>query len=102
MVLLLSWGIHIGGYYKLLGALIGVVTLESTFKTGNLRLLFSCNRHNIASSPWGSVGVVGVVVVGLGRCMVEIVGVAMVVVVVFSGPWVSSSTVGIVWTGHRG
>src|SRR3954469_16160429 len=99
----MSWGIHIGSCCKLLGALIGVVTLGSAFITSNLRLVFSCNRHSIASSPWGSIGVVGVsMVVELGRCTVEIVGVVGVVVVVSSGPWVYSSTVGIGWTVHRG
>ena len=78
MTLLLSGGIHIGGCCKLLGALIGVVTLDSTFKASNLGLVFGCNRHDIASSPWGSIVVVVVVivVVGLGRCTVEVVGVA--------------------------
>ena len=102
-MLLLSWGIHIGGCCKLLGALIGVVTLGSAFITSHLRLVLSCNRHNIASSPWGSIGVVGdIVVVELGQCTDEIARVAGVVVVVSSGPWVSSSTVGIGWTVHRG
>ena len=50
------------------------MTLDSTLKTSNLRLVFGCNRHDIASSPWGSIVVV--VVVGLGRCTVEVVGVA--------------------------
>ena len=50
----------------------------------------------------GSVGVGGdIVVVELGWCMVEIARVAGVVVV-SSGPWVSSSTVGIGGTVHRG
>ena len=80
-VLLLSWCIHIRGGCKLLGTLVGVVTLDSTFKASNLGLVFSYNRHNIASSPWGSIVVV---VVGLGRCTVEVVGVARVVVVVSS------------------
>src|SRR4051794_34082332 len=100
---LLSWGIHIGGGCKLLRALVGVVTLGSAFITSNLRLVFSCNRHGIASSPWGSIGVGGVVaVVELGRCTIKVVGVAGVFVAVSSGPRVSSSTVGIVRTVHRG
>src|SRR3954462_11133854 len=91
--LLLSWGICIGGCGNLLGALIGIVTLGSTFITSHLRLDLCCNRHNIASSSWGSVGVGGdIVVVELGWCTVEIAGVTGVVVV-SSGPWVS--TVGI-------
>src|SRR4051812_6225680 len=98
MALLLSWGIHIGGCCKILGALIGVETLGYAFITSHLRLVLSCNRHNIASSPWGSVGG-GIVVVELGQGTVEIAGVAEVVVV-SSGPWVS--TVGIGRTVHRG
>ena len=102
MLLLLSWGICIGGYGNLLGALIGIVTLGSTFITSHLRLVLCCNRHNIASSPRGSVGVGGnIVVVELGWCTVEIARVAGVVVI-SSGPWVSSSTVGIGRTVHRG
>src|SRR3954469_8885670 len=98
--LLLSWGICIGGCGNLLGALIGIVTLGSTFITSHLRLVLCCNRHNIASSPWGRVGVGGgIVVVGLGWCTVQITGVAGVVVV-SSGSWVS--TVGIGRTVHRG
>ena len=96
MALLLSWGICIRGCGNLLGALIGVVTLGSTFITSHLGLVLSCNRHIIASSSWGSIGVGGdIVVVELGRCTIEIAGVAGVVVVVSSGPWVSSSKVGI-------
>ena len=67
MTLLLSWRICIGGCGILLGALIGVVTLISIVITSHLRLVLCCNRHNIASSPWGSVGVGGgIVVVELG------------------------------------
>src|SRR3954471_20290737 len=78
--LLLSWGICIGGCGNLLRALIGIVTLGSTFITSHLRLVLRCNRHNIASSPWGSVGVGGgIVVVELGWCTGEIAGVARVV-----------------------
>src|SRR4051812_42442068 len=99
--MLLRWGIHIGGCGKLLGALIRVVTLGSAFITSNMRLVFSCNRRNIASSSQGNIGVIGVViVVGPGRRMVEIFGVVGVVVMVSLGPWVSSSTVVIVWPGH--
>ena len=61
MMLLLSWGIHIGSGGSLLGTLI----------TGDLRLVFCCDGHNIASSSGCSV-----VVVVLGRGTVEIVGVA--------------------------
>src|SRR4051812_39600068 len=86
MTLLLRWGIGIGGCGILLGALIGVVTLISTVITSHLRLVLCCNRHSIASSPRGSVGVGGsIVVVQLGWCTVEIVRVAGVVVI-SSGP----------------
>ena len=66
--LLLSWGICIGGCEILLvGTLVGVVTLISTVITSHLRLVLSCDRHSIASSPRGSVGVGGnIVVVELG------------------------------------
>src|SRR3954471_1473022 len=98
--LLLSWGIGIGGCGILLGELIGVVTLISTVITSHLRLVLCCNRHNIASSPRGSVGVGGsIVVVELGWCTVEIVRVVGVVVI-SSGPWVSM--VGVGRTVHRG
>src|SRR3954465_10065684 len=63
--LLLSWGICIGGCGNLLGALIGIVTLGSTFITSHLRLVLCCNRHNIASSPRGSVGIGGDIVLKL-------------------------------------
>src|SRR4051812_16659190 len=96
--LLLSWGICIGGCGILLGALIRVVTLISTVITSHLRLVLCCNRHNIASSPRGSVGG-SIVIVELGWCTVEIARVAGVVVV-SSGPWVS--TIGIGRTVHRG
>src|SRR3954467_4235004 len=99
--LLLSWGICIGGCGILLvGALVGVVTLISTVITSHLRLVLCCNGHNIASSPRGSVGVGGsIVVVELGWGTVEIVRVSGVVVI-SSGPRVS--TVGIGGTVHRG
>src|SRR3954468_10334271 len=98
--LLLSWGICIRGCGILLGALVGVVTLISTVITSYLRLVLCFNRHNIASSPRGSVGVGGsIVVVELGWCTVEIARFAGVVVISF-GPWVS--TVGIGRTVHRG
>src|SRR3954469_16789099 len=98
--LLLSWGICIGGCGNLLGSLIGIITLGSTFITNHLRLVLRCNRHIIASSPWGSVGVGGgIVVVELGWCTVEISRVAGVVVV-SSRPW--GSMVGIGRGVHRG
>src|SRR3954471_16312435 len=98
--LLLSWGICIGGCGILLvGALVGVVTLIYTVITSHLRLVLCCNRHSVASSPRGSIGVGGsIVVVELGCCTVEIVRVAGVVVI-SSGPLVS--TVGIGRTVHR-
>src|SRR5215216_2452135 len=95
-MLLLSWGIHIGSGGNLLGALIGIVTLHSTLETSDLRLVFCCHGHNIASSSGCSV-----VVVALGRCTVEISGVARVVVV-SSGLHIASATVGVAWVGHWG
>src|SRR4051812_13781010 len=82
-MLLLSWGIYIGGCGILLvGALVGVVTLISTVITGHLRLVLCCYRHSIASSPRGSVGVGGSIVrVELGWGTVEIARVAGVVVI---------------------
>src|SRR3954469_4512362 len=44
---LLSWGIFIGGYSNLLGALIGIVTFGSTLITSHLGLVLRCNRHII-------------------------------------------------------
>src|SRR3954462_9053079 len=99
-MLLLSWGICIGGCNILLvGALVGAVTLISTVITSHLRLVLCCDRHSIASSPRGSVGVGGsIVVVELRWCTVKIARVVKVVVI-SSGPWVS--TVGIGRTVHR-
>ena len=74
------------------------MTFDSTFKTSHLGLVLGCYRHSFASSPWGSVGV-GIVVVELGWCTVEIVVVAGVVIV-SSGLWVSSPMVGIGLTVH--
>ena len=73
------------------------MTLGSAFIT-HLRLVLSCNRHNIASSPWGSIGVGGdIVVVELGRCTIEIVGVTGFVVV-SSKPWDrSDGSSGVYW-----
>src|SRR3954465_12352218 len=100
-MMLLSWGIGIGGCSILLvGALVGIVAFISTVITGHLRLVLCCYRHNIASSPRGSVGVGGsIVVVELGWGTVEIARVAGVVVI-SSGSRVS--TVGIGRTVHRG
>ena len=76
------------------------MTLGSKFITSHLGLVLRCNRHNIASSPWGSVGVGGdIVVVELGCCTVETTGVAGVVVI-SSGPWVSTVVIG--GTVYRG
>ena len=99
--LLLSWDICIGCCSILLvGALVGVVTLISTVITSHLRLVLCCNRHNIASSPRGSVGVGSrIIVVELRWGTVEIARVAGVVVI-SSGPRVS--TVGIGRTVHWG
>src|SRR3954463_16425578 len=78
--LLLSWDIGIGGCSILLvGALVGIVAFISTVIIGHLRLVLGCDRHRIASSPRGSVGVgVGgsIVVVELGWGTVEIARVA--------------------------
>ena len=100
-MMLLSWGICIGGCGILLvGALVGVVTLISTVITSHLRLVLCCNKHSIASSPRGSVGVGGsIVVVELGWGTVEIARFDGVVVI-SCGPRVS--TVGIGRTVHRG
>src|SRR3954467_6662235 len=100
MTLLLSWYIDIGCCGILfVGALVGVVSLISTIITSHLRLVLCCNRHSIASSPRGSVGVGGSTVVELGWGTVEIVRVAGVVVI-SSGPRVSM--VGIGRTVHWG
>src|SRR4051812_17440863 len=100
-MLLLSWGICIGCCGILLvGALVGIVAFISTVITSHLRLVLCCYRHNIASSPQGSVGVGGsIVVVELGWGTVEIARVAGVIVI-SSGSRVS--TVGIGRTVHRG
>src|SRR4051812_6733272 len=80
--LLLSWDIGMGCCGILLvGALVGVVTLISTVITSHLRLVLCCYRHNIASSPRGSVGVGGSIVVELGLGTVEIARVTGVVVI---------------------
>src|SRR4051812_25244891 len=99
--LLLRWGIGIGGCGILLvGALVGIVAFISTVITSYLRLVLCCYRHNIASSPRGSVGVGGtIVVVELGWGTVEIARVAGVVMI-SSGSRVS--TVGIGRAVHRG
>src|SRR3954465_4414052 len=100
-MMLLSWGIGIGGCSILLvGEVVGIVAFISTVITSHLRLVLCCYRHNIASSPRGSVGVGGsIVVVELRWGTVEIARVAGVVVI-SSGPRVS--TVGIGRTIHRG
>src|SRR3954466_3407900 len=81
--LLLSWDIGIGGCSILLvGALVGIVAFISTVITGHLRLVLGCYRHNIASSPRGSVGVGGnIFVVELGWGTIEISSIARVVVI---------------------
>src|SRR3954462_14341663 len=72
----------------------------STVITSHLRLVLCCYRHSIASSPRGSVGVGGSIVVAeLGWGTIEIASVAGVVVI-SPGPRVS--TVGIGRTVHRG
>ena len=99
--MLLSWGVGIGGCSVLLvGAFVGIVAFISTVIASHLRLVLSCYRHIIASSPQGSVGVGGsIVVVELGWGTIEIASVAGVVVI-SSGPRVS--TVGMGRTVHRG
>ena len=77
------------------------MTLDSTFKTGDLRLVLGCYRQGITSSHWGSIGV-GIVVGDifvLGWGTVEITGVVVVasIVVVSSGLLVSSIGVGTVY-----
>ena len=84
----------------LAGALVGIVAFISTVITGYLRLVLGCDRHNIASSPRGSVGVGGSIVgVELGWGTIEIASVAGVVVI-SSGPRVSTVEIGR--TVHRG
>src|SRR3954469_5171653 len=99
--LLLSWEIGIGGCGILLvGALVRIVAFISTVITSHLRLVLCCYGHSIASSPRGNVGVGGsIVVVELGWGTIEIASVSGVVVI-SSGPRVS--TVGIGRTVHRG
>ena len=76
------------------------MTLISTVITSHLRLVLGYDRHSIASSPRGSVGVGGnIVVLELGWGTIEIARVAGVVVI-SSGSRVS--TVGVGRTGHRG
>ena len=92
--LLLGWFIGLGGcivscFHQFLGAFIGVMTHNSTFVTGDCRLVSWGNRHSIASSPSARVGVVVVVV-----AMVVVVGVASVL-------RVSSIIVGEVRTRQR-
>src|SRR3954468_10495464 len=100
-MLLLGWDIGIRGCSVLLvGKLVGIVAFISTVITGHLRLVLGCDRHSIASSPRGSVGVGGSIVgVELGWGTGEISRVAGVVLI-SSGSRVS--TVGIGWTVHRG
>ena len=90
--LLLSRCSGIGGNPgKLFGALIGEVTHNSTFVAVDGGLVFGVDGGSIASSPWGSIGVVVVSIV------VAVVG-AVVVVVVPSGLRGSSVVVGVVGT----
>ena len=93
----MSWGIRIGSGGSLLGALIGIVTLHSTLETSDLGLVLHCDRYPIAASSGCSVVVVAVVV--LGRCTVEIVGIAGVVIV-SSGLPIASAAVGVAWAGR--
>ena len=76
---------------KLLGALIGVVTHNSTFIAVDGGLVFGVDGGSIASSPWGSIGVV---VVTIGVVAVVVV---VAVAVVASGLRGSSIVVGVVW-----
>ena len=62
---------------------------NSTFITGNCRLVFRGNRYGVASSPWGSIVVPIVVVVGMVVVVVDSLGswwctVEIVVVVISS------------------
>ena len=91
--LLLSRCSGIGGNPgKLFGALIGEVTHNSTFVAIDGGLVFGDYGGSIASSPWGSIGVVvvSIVVVVVGAVVV------VVVVVVPSGLRGSSVVVGVV------
>ena len=96
--LLLSrcWGIG-GNPGKLLGALFGEMTHNSTFIAVDGGLVFGVDGGSIASSPWGSIGVV---VVTIGVIVVVVVVVAAVVVdaVVASRLRVASIVGGVVWT----
>ena len=77
------------------------MTLDSTFKAGDLRLVLGFYRYGVASGSWGSIGV-GIVVVGiLWWGTVEVVVVAGVIIV-SSGLGISSSTIGVGGTVHLG
>jgi hypothetical protein len=89
--LLLSRCCGIGGNPgKLLGALLGEVTHNSTFIAVDGGFVFGVDGGSIASSPWGGIGVVVVSIV------VAVVGAVVVVVVVPSVLRGSSVVVGVV------
>jgi hypothetical protein len=92
--LLLSRCCGIGGNPgKLLGALFGEMTHNSTFIAVDVGLVFGVDGGSIASSPRGGIGVavVSIVVVVVGAVVVVVV-----VVVVPSGLRGSSVVVGVV------
>ena len=92
--LLLSRCSGIGGNPgKLFGALIGVVTHNSTFIAVDGGLVFGVDGGSIASSPWGSIGVV---VVSIVVAVVGVVVVVAIVVGIASGLRGSSVVVGVV------
>ena len=70
----MSWDVGIGCCSILLvWALVGIVAFISTVITSHLRLVLGCDRHSIASSPRGSVGVGGsIVVVEFGWARVKL------------------------------
>ena len=92
--LLLSRCCGIGGNPgKLFGALIGEVTHNSTLIAVDGGLVFGNDGGSIASSPWGSIGVV---VVSIVVVVVGVVVVVVVVVVIASGLRGSSVVVVVV------
>jgi hypothetical protein len=79
-----------------LGALVGVVSHYTTLIASDGGLVLGCDGNGVASSPWSCVGVVVVGVGGSHWGTVEVIGVALVVVVVVgmaSWPRVSSTPV---------
>ena len=93
--LLLSRCCGIGGNPgKLLGALIGEVTHNSTFVAVDCGLVFGVDGNSVTPSHGGSIGVVVVSLV--------VTVVVVVVVVVASGLRGSSMVIGVVWAVSLG